>query len=111
MNCQKEKVCLFRAARAELLEEEVEGASVRAQEHIHQISVFPVSDWSSRARPGHLENISLERRGPLCGMKGGQGGREGEKERQSERVTSLALRLEWRMNGSFNHRGNFAGNM
>lgn len=28
---------------------------------------FPVNDWSSRAQPGHLENISLERRGPFVG--------------------------------------------
>ena len=35
------------------------------QEHVHQISIFPVNDWSSRALAGHLENISLERRGPF----------------------------------------------
>lgn len=39
--------------------------NLAAQEHIHQISVFPVNDWSGGAQAGHLENISLERRGPL----------------------------------------------
>lgn len=39
---------------------------------IHQISVFPVNDWSSRARAGHLENISLERRGPAVGKGRGR---------------------------------------
>lgn len=39
--------------------------NLAAQEHIHQISVFPVNDWSGGAQAGHLENISLERRGPF----------------------------------------------
>lgn len=28
-----------------------------------------MNDWSSRARAGHLENISLERRGPFVGAE------------------------------------------
>lgn len=63
------------------------------QEHIHQISVFPVNDWSSRARAGHLENISLERRGPFVGWK-----RRGEREKQAGDWSFGAL---WTMNGSF----------
>lgn len=73
------------------------------QEHIHQISVFPVNDWSSRAQAGHLENISLERRGPFVGW-----GREGERGRETAEKWGFLALLRSLMNGSLKTESNFA---
>lgn len=68
------------------------------QEHIHQISVFPVNDWSSRARAGHLENISLERRGPFVGWWREGGGRKTGRE---ARLFSPAKISKTKLNRSY----------